>query len=95
MFQSSPDLGVGRYNLLTLAVSGATSVSILARLGSRALHAATGVTGMVRMFQSSPDLGVGRYHGWAHNPGCVPLMFQSSPDLVVGRYARLSWSSAR
>ena len=67
-FQSSPDLVVGRYVSRYGPISLGDNphrehqgVSILARLGSRALLGGSPYLTRTAKFQSSPDLVVGRY----------------------------------
>ena len=74
MFQSSPDLGVGRYIMACSSRCSDRVVSILARLGSRALRALQDSAGITSEFQSSPDLGVGRYRTSATGIGAEHIV---------------------
>ena len=61
VFQSSPDLQVGRYDAGLRRRLVEPQVSILARPSGRALHQPIPFSKDNLMFQSSPDLQVGRY----------------------------------
>ena len=60
-FQSSPGFGAGRYSLVPGISGMLKTVSILARLWSRALHHDQALQKWLETFQSSPGFGAGRY----------------------------------